>query len=175
MCPLISCHIFVQLFCSDSLLVWLWCQWLFRVWRDETSVSCLSPMTCFPSQASHDDSEEDNDDDEYHDNMMRMMMIIMRMSMRIMMGTTCCFPSPHVAAQDRRLSFVKAWEKLKLQNQQSIMYCSAIVVCGTVCSKRTGELGPGNSQRVTRSTTMKMTTTIGRQPPLHSMVPLHRY
>ena len=81
MCALMFCNIFGQLFCSDILLVWLWCQWLFRVWRDETSVSCLSPMTCFPSQGSHDDSE---DNDEYHDNMMRMM----RMSMRIMMGMT---------------------------------------------------------------------------------------
>ena len=67
MCTLIQCNIFVQLFCSDSLLVRLWCQWLFRVWRDETSASCLSPMTCFPSQGSHDNDDDNDDDEDHHD------------------------------------------------------------------------------------------------------------
>ena len=112
-------------------------------------------------------------------------MIRLVISMR--MGMTCYFLPPHVVAQDLSLRAIQSCESfggvdagglcclLELpvkgvkvcnhSNQQSIMcclqyYCSAIVVCGTVCSKRTGELGPGNSQRVTRSTTMKMTTTI---------------
>ena len=121
--------------------------------------------------------------------MMRMIRMV-----RIMMVMTCCFPPPHVAAQDQNIRAtqfceslgevdagdlcfllelpvreavkqIKGVEVCNHFNQQRIMYClqsycSAIVVCGTVCSKRTGELGPGNSQRVTRSTTMKMTTTI---------------